>query len=155
MCPRQTASTRGSVSGTRPEVLLIWVQTERLQPYSGKIPSRLLFSGVESIDPTCKTKVSQGESISNPSSTVLRSSPSILIVRIRLFDSLNRFVDPHVSSGQLRECGLSGPRAPCLRCHDRRETTRRCVVSTIPQRSPRGEASAPGRHSGLPCFPCA
>ena len=121
---------------------------------SGKIPSRL-FLGVEFIDPKCKTKVPQakqilvrkieGESISIPSSKVLRSSASIPIVRISLLDSFNPFFDPHMSSGQLHECDLSGPRAPCLRRQDR---TRRRVMSTISRTSPRGEVSTPG--CGLP-----
>ena len=94
----------------------------------GQIYSRM-FLGFESTHPRCELKVPQAEynfvhkaedeSISNPSSMVLRSSPTIPIVHVSLRDSLNRICDPRMSIGQLRERDLSCTRAPFLSRHDK------------------------------------
>ena len=82
-----------------------------------------MFVGFESTDPKCEMKVPQAEYIyfhkveaeliSNPSSMVLRSSPTIRIVHVSLHYSLDRVCDPRMSIGQLREREPVIPRTPC------------------------------------------
>lgn len=87
-------------------------------------------SGVEPIDPNCEIifpRETEGESILNPSNTVLWSPPPICSPRHRISDPLDHSMN-------------TACQAPSAR-HDR---------PPVLQTPPLGEVSAPGHHGDLP-----